>query len=295
MSLDVEAARRAIQTRVGAPLGLSTEAAAEGLLAVTDANLGAAIRLSLFEKGLDPREFVLLAFGGASGLHAMAVAEELGLDRVVFPIDAATFSAFGILHTDLKHDLVRSRVVAAEYGALAGLAATTAELLAEARARLDSDGVPEVDREIAIAADMRYKGQAFELTVPMRGTTFDETALDRLIDDFHVVHRQRFTYANVGAPAEIVSLRASAMGHLPNPAVRPWSHAGKGCATSRRRVWLGGGWQEIPVWRRVDIVTDTVVAGPAVIEEVYTTVLIANGWSCRLGPNGHLIGTRNPE
>jgi N-methylhydantoinase A/oxoprolinase/acetone carboxylase beta subunit len=114
MPLDVEAARRAIETHVALPLGLSTEAAAEGILAVTNGNLGAAIRLSLFEKGLDPREFVLLAFGGASGLHAVAVAEELGLERVVFPVDAATLSAFGILHIDLKHDLVRSRVVAAE-------------------------------------------------------------------------------------------------------------------------------------------------------------------------------------
>ena len=129
MPLDVAAARQSIHARVATPLGLSTEAAADGLLAVTNGNLGAAIRLSLFEKGLDPREFVLLAFGGASGLHAVAVAEELGIERVVFPVNAATLSAFGILHSDLKHDLVRSRVVAAERGTLATLAASAAELL----------------------------------------------------------------------------------------------------------------------------------------------------------------------
>ena len=293
MPLDVEAAHRAIESHVALPLGLSTETAADGLLAVTNGNLGAAIRLSLFEKGLDPREFVLLAFGGASGLHAVAVAEELGLERVVFPVDAATLSAFGILHTDLKHDLVRSRVVAAEPAMLAALAAAVVELLAEARARLDTDRVPEGDRDIGFAADMRYKGQAFELTVGMHGTTLDERALDRLIDDFHAMHRQRFTYANVGAPVEIVSLRASAVGRLPSPASRSPALAGTGRPSGRRQVWNDAGWRELSVWRRADISADTVVRGPAVIEEVYTTVLIASGWTCRLAAHGHLIATRS--
>jgi N-methylhydantoinase A len=292
MPLDVAAARRAIDIRVATPLGLSTEAAAEGLLAVTNGNLGAAIRLSLFEKGLDPREFVLLAFGGASGLHAVAVADELGIERVVFPVDAATLSAFGILHTDLKHDLVRSRVLAAERTTLAQLAASARELATEARARLDADDVREDDRVIELAADMRYRGQAFELTVPLRGAVLDEPALDQLIADFHAVHRQRFTYANVGAPVEIVSLRATAVGRLPTPHVEAAPVTGTGQATGRRQVWLLGSWQEVAVWRRSDIAAHTVVSGPAIIEEVYTTVLIAAGWVCRAASQGHLIATR---
>ena len=114
MRLDVAAARQAIEAHVAQPLGLGVEAAAEGLLAVTNANLGAAIRLSLFEKGLDPRDFVMIAFGGAAGLHAIAVADELGIRRVVFPESASTLSAYGILHSNLAHDLVRSKVLAAD-------------------------------------------------------------------------------------------------------------------------------------------------------------------------------------
>jgi N-methylhydantoinase A/oxoprolinase/acetone carboxylase beta subunit len=292
MPLDVAAARRSIDTRVAAPLGLPIEAAADGVLAVTNGNLGAAIRLSLFEKGLDPRDFVLLAFGGASGLHAVAVADELGIGRVVFPVNAATLSAFGILHTDLKQDLVRSRVLAAARGTLAMLAASVAELLAEARARLDADEVQEDDRVVGLAADMRYKGQAFELTVPMLSTVLDEATLDQLVADFHALHRQRFTYANVGAPVEIVSLRASAVGRLPAPHVEAAPVTGTGRAVGRRRVWFSGGWQEVPVWRRTDIASDTVVPGPAIIEEVYTTVLVAAGWTCRTASHGHLIATR---
>ena len=99
----------AIEAHVAQPLGLAVEPAAEGLLAVTNANLGAAIRLSLFEKGLDPRDFVMIAFGGAAGLHAIAVADELGIRRVIFPENASTLSAYGILHSDLAHDLARSQ------------------------------------------------------------------------------------------------------------------------------------------------------------------------------------------
>ena len=115
---------------------------AEGLLAVTNANLGAAIRLSLFEKGLDPRDFVMIAFGGAAGLHAVAVADELGIARVVFPESASTLSAYGILHSNLAHDLVRSQRAAAQAPTTsAPLAAMAEGLFADAQARLDGDAV----------------------------------------------------------------------------------------------------------------------------------------------------------
>jgi N-methylhydantoinase A len=126
----------------------------------------------------------------------------------------------------------------------------------------------------------------------MHGTVLDHATLDQLIADFHALHRQRFTYANVGAPVEIVSLRASAVGRLPAPHVEAVPVTGTGRAAGRRRVWLLGGWQEVPVWHRTDIATDTVVLGPAIIEEIYTTVLIAAGWTCRVASHGHLIATR---
>ena len=142
MRLDAAAARSVIDEHVARPLGLGLEAGAEGLLAVTNANLGAAIRLSLFEKGLDPRDFVMIAFGGAAGLHAVAVADELGIKRVVFPESASTLSAFGILHSNLAHDLVRSQVLLARPESLAALSGMAEGLMADAEARLDGDSVP---------------------------------------------------------------------------------------------------------------------------------------------------------
>jgi N-methylhydantoinase A len=291
MTLDVEAAKSAVTRDVAEPLGLSVEAAAEGVLAVTNANLGAAIRLSLFEKGLDPRDFALVAFGGAAGLHAIAVARELGLRRVIFPANASTLSAFGILHTDIKHDLVRSRVVPATAEGCDVLAPSIEALIADAAARLDADGIPPPDREIELAADMRYRGQAFELTVPMRGQVLNVETLPDLLADFHALHRQRFSYANPGSPAEIVSVRASAIGRLPLPEKAVASRAVLGETSRTRRVRLDGAWQDVPVIRRQTIAAGATIGGPAIIEEDYTTVVLAPGWTCLLRDD-HLIATR---
>jgi N-methylhydantoinase A len=292
MRLDVAAARTAIDTHVAEPLKLGVEAAAEGLLAVTNANLGAAIRLSLFEKGLDPRDFVMIAFGGAAGLHAIAVADELGIRRVVFPESASTLSAYGILHSNLAHDLVRSKVLLAAPENLATLAGMADSMLQEAAVRLDGDAVPAADRRIELAADMRYKGQAFELTVPAPASTLDAGVLDQLIAGFHDIHRQRFSYANPGSPVEIVSLRVSAIGLLPKAEGKAAPVQSERKLARHRKVWTAGAWREIAAWSRAQITPDLPLKGPAVIEEAYTTVLLADGWHCRRDKSGHLIAER---
>ena len=137
---------------------------------------------------------------------------------------------------------------------------------------------------------MRYKGQAFELTVPARGTHLDETALDGLIAGFHDIHRQRFSYANPGSPVEIVSLRVAAVGRLPKAEGKPAAAPkGERQPSRHRKVWLDDGWRELAVWDRTRIGGDTKIAGPAVVEEAYTTVLLSDGWTCRRDASGHLI------
>jgi N-methylhydantoinase A len=293
MRLDAVAAETAIAAHVAGPLHLSMEAAAEGLLAVTNASLGAAIRLSLFEKGLDPREFAMIAFGGAAGLHAIAVADELGIRRVVFPRDASTLSAYGILHSDLAHDLVRSKVLAATPDNFAAAAAMVDALAKDAGARLDADGVPVADRAIELSADMRYKGQAFELTVKAASMRIDQAALDALIEDFHAIHQQRFSYANPGAAVEIVALRASAIGRLEKPRVKATAVSSAAGEPRMRRIHLGGRWHDVPVLDRDALTAQAPVVGPVVIVEAYTSVLIADGWACVRQANGHLVAERS--
>lgn len=294
MKLDMPGTRAALEARVGGKLGLGVEQAAEGILTVTNANLGAAIRLSLFEKGLDPRDFCLLSFGGAGGLHATEVAAELGITEVAFPREPGTLSAYGILFSDLTQDIARSRVMRAEAASLPRLVEMIAALRAEADARLAADGIEAARRRIAIAADMRYHGQAFELLVPWGEIAAPDAGdLEALVEAFHAMHRQRFSYANPGDPVEIVTLRAIATGLLDKPEPADPPPAGRPARKGTRRVFEGGAWRDLPVWDRDAMTPTDIIEGPAVVEEAFATHWITRGWTASLGAAGTLMARRN--
>ena len=143
---------------------------------------------------------------------------------------------------------------------------------------------------------MRYKGQAFELMISASAAaasaSFDRATLDGLVEAFHATHRQRFSYANPGAAVEIVSLRISAIGRLPMQGGTVALQATEPQPAGRRKVWIGGGWREVAAWSRGAIGPGVEIEGPALIEEAYTTVLIADGWRCRRHASGHLLAER---
>ncbi len=285
-ALDGAGARSALASEIGERLSLDVEAAAEGLLTLTNASLAAAIRLSLFEKGLDPRQFGLLSFGGAGGLHAIDVADELGVDRVVFPADASTFSASGILRSDIMHDLASSRIMRAGPAVMPELTRACAALREQGNALLEQDGVTPDRRVLRFAADMRYHGQAFELVVPWE----DIGSLDALLERFHAIHEQRFSYANPDDAVEIVTLRLSAIGKLPEVAIVRDLASMEAAGSRRRPMFLAGRWQDVAVHRRGALTGS--IEGPALIEEAYTTVFIGTGWRCAPDPGGDLIAER---
>jgi len=288
MRLDRLSAERELCERVARPLGLGTEPAAEGILTVANANMAAAIKLSLFEKGLDPRDFALVSFGGAGGLHAIDLAEELGMRRVVFPRDPGTLSAYGILFSDITHDISRSRLLTAVPESLPALVDLADSLMAEGRILLAGDGIPEADRAYALAADLRYRGQAFELLTPWSGGV-DTNGLTGVVEAFHKQHHERFAYSELETPVEIVTLRVTATGRLPKPALRPFAASGRPKPKGRRKVYLGGEWREIPIYDR-DVLSPTApVAGPAIIDEPYTTILLLDGWLVAPVATGDLI------
>ena len=291
MQLDMVATGAAL-ARIGAALGLGAEAAAEGILALTNASLAAAVRLSLFEKGLHPRDFALLSFGGAGGLHATEVADEMGMTEVIFPREPGTLSAYGILFSDLVQDISRSRLFTVGDAALPGLTALIVELRTEADARLARDGVPAADRALTVAADMRYNGQAFELLVPWGDVTApDAAAMAALEARFHDSHRQRFSYSSEGEAVEIVTLRVTATGRLPRPATTTPTPAARPARKGARHVFTAGAWHEALVWDREALSTET-VTGPAIIEEAFATHYIATGWTAALGDAGAIIARR---
>lgn len=128
--------------------------------------------------------------------------------------------------------------------------------------------------------------------MPAGAARLDESVLDGLLAGFHAIHRERFSYANPGSPVEIVSLRVSAIGRLPKPQGKAPPAQSGGAPARRRRVWMAGGWREMAVWDRAQIGRDTALAGPAVVEEAYTAVLLADGWTCRRHGSGHLVAER---
>jgi len=290
MALDLPGARSAVQKQVADTLALGVEVAAEGILTLTNASLATAIRLSLFEKGLDPRRFSLLSFGGAGGLHAIQVAEELGIDQVVFPAEASTFSASGILHSDIVHDLASSRILRALPESLAEIQQACLTLRQQGESLLEQDGLPPERRELSLSVDMRYHGQAFELVVPWGDVEPDSGTLERLIGDFHTLHEQRFSYANPGDPVEIVTLRLTATGRLPEARAMRAPLLAEVAVERRRRVFVGGAWHDVAVHRREHVCHP--VAGPVLIEEAYTTVFVASGWTCGPVQDGDLLAQR---
>lgn len=293
MPLDREGARAAMARHVAEPLGIGVEAAAEGVLAVADAKLAAATRLSLFEKGFDPRDFALLSFGGAGGVHACAVAAAVGIRRVLFPRNPSTLSAWGILHSDVVQDFARSKVFRLDAAAAPALDAMIADLLAAAEAFFAAEGIAAPRRRLALAADVRYVGQAFEIPTPWRRAVGPATGPAELADlaaDFHDLHRRRFSYADPNAAVEVVTLRLTATGLVDNPdAALAAPESGTTTETRTRPIVIGGTARPVPVLRREALAAGATIAGPAVIEEGYTTLLLLPGWRARVDPRGTIV------
>ena len=290
-ALDLEGARAALQSRICVPLGLDADRAATGILAVVEAKLAARVKLTLYEKGLDPRDFALMSFGGAGGLHAVAVAVELGIGRVIFPRNPSTFSAHGILQSDILHDLARSRLQRLDGDTVPELAAAAAEMLAEGAARLEADGVAEGDRTLRLSADLRYRGQAFELSTPFPEGEIDRATPDTLRARFEAIHRQRFAFDDPSEAVELVTLRLTAAGALGATDETDRTGAERERPASRRRVHVGGSWRDLPVHDQASLPPGRQLLGPAVIEQDYTTILIPQGWRLQVESSRDLIAT----
>lgn len=294
MVLDVEAASTSCMT-IADPLGLGLEETADGIVRIANASMANAVRLSLFEKGSDPSDFTLVPFGGAAGLHACAVAAELEIKSIVFPARASTLSAGGILTTDLRHDFSRSELIVLGPDSVEALADAVATLRTMADARLDSDGVAADKRKILISADMRYRGQAYEITTPWSaiesGQSVDASAQAALIDAFHALHLSRYAHNSLEDTVEAVTIRAMAIGELARSDSGPSVEQSLGNRGRSRSVNVDGAWRTVPVVDRAGVSVEP-VQGPLVVEEDYSVLLIADGWSLRSNGQGDLIAVR---
>ncbi|MEV6228048.1 hydantoinase/oxoprolinase family protein [Saccharopolyspora shandongensis] len=281
MKLSVDAAEEAIGT-LGRELGLDASETAEGVVAVANAMMANAIRTLALRRGIDPRDFSLMAFGGAGPLHGAALADELGIQEVIVPFGTGVLSAWGMLHADVRHDLsapLSGRTT--EAAAVAARQQALAELRGQGRALLDAEGVPAGLHQFVPAVDMRYAGQEHAITVEVPETS-------DLVAAFHDTYRRRYGHAMPGAAVEYVNARVAAIGRVGASITPPPPGTVDQSAESTRDVRVDGVTHRARIVRR-DAVGTEAVAGPAIVLEDGSTTLVPPGWSATGGPVGTLV------
>jgi N-methylhydantoinase A len=279
MTLDPALAEEAIRSRVAAPLGLSLHEAARGILAVADSNMVGAIRVVSVERGHDPADFALVAFGGAGPLHGCALAELLGVTRVLVPLAPGVLCAEGLLAAELKAEFSRTLARSDDWGAADEVYAA---LEAEAREWLAEERVAAVDRRTSRVALLRYEGQGAELAIAWPG---DAGAARRV---FAEAHRGLNGFV-LEAPVELVTLRVEAEGPVP-ASIRVALPVGCGAMPVGRQLVHGAaGSVEAAVYQRESLGTGDRFAGPAVVVQLDATTLVAGGWSAEVLASGTLL------
>ena len=300
MEVDVAKARAAVEARIARPFGLTVEAAAEGILRVVNAVMAENVKVVSVRQGHDPRDFALVAFGGAGPTHATALMDDLQVAAVLVPPTPGTLSAAGLLATDVRHDHVRTHLVALSAAAPAESEGAFAELEAQARSELDQEGIDAGHVALERWAEMRYRGQGYEVAVPAGGTgdLARPGGLAALATRFHEIHERLYAHRLDGAEVELVALRLTAFGRLPRPAV-PAAPAGgpappAEALKARRRVYFAeaGGWVECPIFERAGLRAGNRLAGPAIVEQMDTTTVLLPGQVADVHSTGTLVVRR---
>lgn len=285
LPLDAAAAEKAVAV-VGDDLGVATVEAAAGIAKVVNTTMAEGIRIVSVRRGVDPRGFTLVAFGGAAGVHVTEVARLLDIKRVIVPNVASVLSAWGMLATDLRYEMVRSHIGDAASTSADGMRQVLRDMERAGRSRLDGfDGRIEVQR----ALDMRYGEQIYEITVPITDVDLEAASfIDEVVARFHRRHQELYAYNAPGQEVVIVNARTTIVGKLPELRAEPLSTGGgHGAGGGTRRVYLDG-WVDVPVRRFDDVAEGEQVDGPALVESATTTVLLRSGDAAVVNEHGWL-------
>jgi N-methylhydantoinase A len=291
--LQRRAAEAAILQHLAAPLGLSLLEAARGIIEIVDNNMVGALKVVSVERGLNPSDFTLCAFGGAGPVHGSRLMRLLGTRRLLIPRHPGILCAMGLLATDLRYDFLVTRLQRSRRYDLAAMEATLRELEGRADARLAADGVPQRRRQLERTADLRYAHQGVELSVPFTEREVSERAIAALIEQFHVMHERLYTFADRAAPVEIVNLRVEATGLMDRitlPEIEPAASGSRPQPHAMRRAALEGATlTDVAVYRRDRLRAGEVVGGPAIIDQLDCTTVVLAGQVAAVDRFGNLI------
>jgi N-methylhydantoinase A len=291
--VDIAAAERAIEIGVARPLRLTVPEAAARIAEVVNASMAEALRIVSIERGHDARGFSLVAFGGAGPVHAAALAEELQIPEVIVPPVPGAFSALGLIASDLKRDYVRT--LYADLGTVdpARVAETLGLMEASGRTMLDTACVPAERRALLRQADLRYRRQAYELTVPLADGAVSRASLDAAMAAFHAKHEQTYGHANPAEPVQLVNLRLTAVGRLPNLTLAQPGDP-RTSRTRARHVWFAAtGFTPTQVYWRPGLEGGRIVPGPAIVEALDSTTVVPPGWAAAVDAMGFIRLTRS--
>ncbi len=283
MKLDRKASVAALE-RLGSGFGMSAEAMAEGVVDIINAKMADAIRTITVQRGIDPRDFSLVAYGGAGPAQAAALADELGIGEVVIPVHPGAFSAWGMLQTDVRHDFKETLYGFWDQTDRETLEQAYRALEEEGRSFLETEGIGDDDISFERGIDFRYFGQEYVLTIPVPGGFIDMNAVRR---SFDVGYERQYGHSSPENRVEMANIRVAALGRLPRPSSAPPVPT-KARRPGKRDVRFRGRVQTTGILDRNSLGSGTVVQGPAIIEEDTATTLVPPGWQVTVLAGGHL-------
>ena len=293
LSLDADAATTSIQEKIASPLDMDVHAAASGILSIANNTMVGAIRNVSVERGHDPRAFALVAYGGAGPMHAIDVANLLGINQVVAPLHPGIASAYGLLVAELKNDYARTSLQTPPDYDPDGMQRVYADMEREGSAWLNEEGVPRDLHVFSRSADLRYAHQGSEVTVVFGASQVTREAIEGVIREFHSRHEQLYGFA-LDQPVEIVTLRLAASGDVGSVDMprRPRGLVGpEDAIASTRQVFFdeAGGFVDCNIYDRDRLAPGSSIDGPAILEGMDSTVLINPGWAGAIDEYGNCI------
>jgi N-methylhydantoinase A len=277
--------------RLGERVRLTAEALAAGVLEIADWNQVNAIRQVTVRKGLDPRAYAMVAFGGSGPLQASRVAQLLGLPHTIIPPSPGNVSAYGLLAVDLKMDYVATAVQREDRLDVEALEQVFRRLESDARRDLTAEGVRPERQQVSRAIDLRYFGEAYEIRIGMPAGRLSAASVHDAIERFHAAHDSLYGYSYRGSQlTEIVNLRVTGIGLIDKPGVaeRPVTDE-EARPVDERPVYFDGRYRDTPTYRREDLSPGNRLSGPAIVEEYGSTTVIQPGQAARLDRFGNLL------
>ncbi len=291
MPLDVDRAARILEERIARPLGIDLHRAAEGILSVVNANMIRGIRRVSVERGYDPREFILVPFGGAGPMHGVELAQALNMKEIVVPPHPGISSAVGMLSADVRHDYVQTHIEASCEADEERIQSIFEDMETRGTQQLGREGFTGEAVALVRSADMRYVRQSYELSVPVKQGTLTERDLAAVTEDFHRLHEKAYGYARNSETVEFVNLRVVALGKLPEfrapeKTARPLRGPEP---VGTRQVTFAGRPVPSPVFLRDSLPEGSEFAGPAIVEQMDSTTVVPPGYRATADGYGNLI------